>query len=448
MKARLIPGIAFVSIVVGSAFAQTPTYDLVFLGSPPVGTSGFPSAVNDFGVVVGGDGSAKAWVASPTSAAVALPLPAGYTTAYAHAINDAGVIAGATLNATTLRAVLWTPSPGGYVVTLLPPTAQGVVPRRAWGLNELGDVVGELGPNSGFHWTAAQGTVDLSLAYGVIDPARGINELRQVVLRSKRVDLDTGAVADAGFAFFPGFFIQINDAGVGLTYTPNAFPFSLGHGGIHDFFTSTWTLYGSGPLGGSSPGIDHATNVVYMSNQPMLHRDGVGEFALASLLDPAFAQWTLTIAPNAGAMSANGLIATFGTSPTGSGTVLLVPKYFKPIVLGAEGLRGLPALIAGGVPTAPNVVTLRMSRTSSNAPAALILSTIRTDQPFFGGTLVPQPDVVLTGLMTDANGNVALAAPWPAGIASGTTIYMQAWIADPAAAGGVAGSNAIECVVP
>ena len=136
------------------------------------------------------------------------------------------------------------------------------------------------------------------------------------------------------------------------------------------------------------------------------------------------------------------------SKPLPSGAVLLRPQRFHAILQGAPGATGLPVLTGEGLLTAGSPVTFRLSRTAASAPVGLIAGLSRVDVPFYGGTLVPAPTLVLTGLSTDASGKLVIASTWPAGVPSGTKLYVQEWIADPAAPFGVAGSNALECVAP
>ena len=57
------------------------------------------------------------------------------------------------------------------------------------------------------------------------------------------------------------------------------------------------------------------------------------------------------------------------------------------------------------------------------------------------------PALALVGV-TEPDGTVAIAAPWPAGVPSGFTIVLQHWIVDAAGPSGFAASNAISGTTP
>jgi hypothetical protein len=60
-----------------------------------------------------------------------------------------------------------------------------------------------------------------------------------------------------------------------------------------------------------------------------------------------------------------------------------------------------------------------------------------------GSTLVPSPDLVLSNLVTDAEGGLILGSKWPPDIPRGTTFYLQMLIRDPATRLGQRASNAL-----
>ncbi|MFG0316721.1 MAG: hypothetical protein ACF8XB_05570 [Planctomycetota bacterium JB042] len=112
------------------------------------------------------------------------------------------------------------------------------------------------------------------------------------------------------------------------------------------------------------------------------------------------------------------------------------------------GANGAPRLRAFGslAPNSPLTVELRGA--APNASATLILGLSRADLSFLGGTLVPSPDVVVSSLPTDANGELLLATAWPPGLPPGARIFLQSWVADAGAPGGAAASNGVEGTIP
>jgi hypothetical protein len=88
------------------------------------------------------------------------------------------------------------------------------------------------------------------------------------------------------------------------------------------------------------------------------------------------------------------------------------------------------------------LATLTLSGAAPGAPATLVIGLSALGVPFKGGTLVPQPDVLLA-FTTGAGGGVALSAAWPAALPSGTQTWFQWWIADAGGPAGFAASNAV-----
>ena len=61
---------------------------------------------------------------------------------------------------------------------------------------------------------------------------------------------------------------------------------------------------------------------------------------------------------------------------------------------------------------------------------------------------MPSVDILLGGLLTDGGGTLILPALWPAGLPSGSSLYLQAWITDPVGPAGFAASNALWARTP
>lgn len=439
-----------------TAFGQNPTFDLEVLNTP-IGAPPRVFGVNDQGDVVGDywlpNGDHPPIVVPRGSAMTFLPTLPGAISGTAFAVNNAGVIGGVcyvvTGPNTQGRACLWTPTPSGYVVQALPLTPQGVEPDIILGLNELGDAVGKLANGHGFVWNAATGTTNTQSLGMDPDAATGVNELRQVVSGHQRIDLDTNAIDVGLIPSVPWDFSDINDSGVctavalssiGSQFKGGKFEFGVG---VDDFGANLPT--------GVIAGISYSGDVAGRSQSlgTFLHVDGVGEFGLHSLLDPSASAWSLAFVQGA-TMSANGLIAASASNTLTAETrvVLLVPQRFHAILETVAGAAGPPVLTGEGALTAGSPVAFRLKRAAPNAPVAFIAGLAPANLPFYAGTLVPTPTLVLTGFTTDAAGKFDLMSTWPVGIPSGTKIYVQEWLADPSAPFGIAGSNALECVVP
>jgi outer membrane protein assembly factor BamB len=115
---------------------------------------------------------------------------------------------------------------------------------------------------------------------------------------------------------------------------------------------------------------------------------------------------------------------------------------------GLAGSAGIPELSGTGTLLAGSALTLTLAEAAPLAPVVLVVGLSQQDLPFKGGTLVPQPTLMVGPLVTDAGGGVGLADTWPAGVPSGTALWIQAWITDAAGPQGFAASNGLQATTP
>jgi endonuclease/exonuclease/phosphatase family metal-dependent hydrolase len=111
------------------------------------------------------------------------------------------------------------------------------------------------------------------------------------------------------------------------------------------------------------------------------------------------------------------------------------------------GTLGAPSLVGAGSLVGGDTITLSLSGALPGALANLVLGFTPLNAPFKGGTLVPDPLLVI-GLGTDGAGQLELSGTWPVGIGPGATIYFQHWIADLGGPVGFAASNAVVGTTP
>jgi hypothetical protein len=134
---------------------------------------------------------------------------------------------------------------------------------------------------------------------------------------------------------------------------------------------------------------------------------------------------------------------------TGPGSVASLHPAFLWTDLGhaLAGSAGLPQLAGQGllVETAPLKLTL--SATAAGKPTTLVIGLQELAAPFKGGVMVPQPDLLLTGLVSSAS-KLELEVHQPAGIPPGTQLYLQMWLVDAAGPRGLAASNALHADFP
>jgi len=123
--------------------------------------------------------------------------------------------------------------------------------------------------------------------------------------------------------------------------------------------------------------------------------------------------------------------------PTGDGS-------WTDVGGGVAGALGLPALVGAGQPCPGQVVSVTLSDATPNAPATLVLGLSQVNVLFKGGVLVPSPDLLVSGLLTDGAGQLVVAGVWPAAAPLGSQLWLQYWVVDGSAPQGLAGSNGLQ----
>lgn len=135
-------------------------------------------------------------------------------------------------------------------------------------------------------------------------------------------------------------------------------------------------------------------------------------------------------------------------SRAGAAYVFEPPFPFEDLALGLAGAHGVPRLFGEGTLEGGSTVALTLDTALENSVAAWFLGATRVDAALLGGVLVPSPDVFVFGFPTGAIGGFTVLASVPAGIPTGTSIYMQMWIADPAGPQGYSATNGLELIFP
>lgn len=115
---------------------------------------------------------------------------------------------------------------------------------------------------------------------------------------------------------------------------------------------------------------------------------------------------------------------------------------WKDLGFAKAGSKGLPSLVGTGQLAPATSGTLALTNVKSSTTAFAIVGTSPLQAPFQGGTLVPTPMIVLA-LPTGSSGKVSMPFTLPANTPAGVDLYVQFWIADPAATLGYAASNAL-----
>jgi hypothetical protein len=109
---------------------------------------------------------------------------------------------------------------------------------------------------------------------------------------------------------------------------------------------------------------------------------------------------------------------------------------------GIAGVAGLPVLDGDGALVPSGALQFALFGAAPYAPTLHVVGLARVDLPFFGGLLIPAPDVFLP-TATGPGGSVTTSAPLPATLPAGLQLWVQSWVLDGAAVQAVSASNAI-----
>lgn len=112
------------------------------------------------------------------------------------------------------------------------------------------------------------------------------------------------------------------------------------------------------------------------------------------------------------------------------------------------GTSGNPILSSGGNLLGGTNASLDTSNGAANAIAFFVIGASQLNAPLKGGIIVPNPDIVIDGLVTDAMGALPLGGTVPAGIIGGVTLFFQTWMQDAGAVQGFSATNAVSVVTP
>jgi len=107
-----------------------------------------------------------------------------------------------------------------------------------------------------------------------------------------------------------------------------------------------------------------------------------------------------------------------------------------------------PTLEGSGGEAAGQAIALVLREAGAIVPVTLVAGTSAALQPFKGGTLVPSPDLLVTGMLTDAGGSLHLQVSLPANLPPGLQLWVQLWVPDAGGPEGLAASYALRLLVP
>lgn len=125
----------------------------------------------------------------------------------------------------------------------------------------------------------------------------------------------------------------------------------------------------------------------------------------------------------------------FEVDPGACGGWTLIPG-----ALPADGSG--PLLTGEGMLCTGSAYLMQLSDAPASATAQLVVGMAELNAPFKGGTLIPFPHLVLP-LPTDVEGGASFGGPWPDGLPSGASVWLQAWIPSGASDSGFVASNGV-----
>lgn len=105
---------------------------------------------------------------------------------------------------------------------------------------------------------------------------------------------------------------------------------------------------------------------------------------------------------------------------------------------------GGSALAGSGTTSGGQPVTISLSGAAANAMTTLVVGFSTINAGFKGGVMVPNTDIIASGLSTDGSGNMVLNGNWPTGLAPGRTLNFQCWINDASGPQGYTASNGLQ----
>ena len=114
---------------------------------------------------------------------------------------------------------------------------------------------------------------------------------------------------------------------------------------------------------------------------------------------------------------------------------------------GVAGSAGPVVLTSHSTLLGGEGVYFKLTGTPPTQPVVLILGATQLGAPFKGGTLWPNPSMLIN-LFTNGSGQLTLSTTWPASIPSGFKLWAQYWFPDAGAVAGFAGSNGARGTVP
>ncbi|QDU66067.1 FG-GAP repeat protein [Engelhardtia mirabilis] len=122
--------------------------------------------------------------------------------------------------------------------------------------------------------------------------------------------------------------------------------------------------------------------------------------------------------------------------------------HWSSLGSGLAGISGVPSLSGTGALEPECLVQLVVSNAAPSAPAVLVLGSSALSLALLGGQLIPSPDAVVAGLVTEPDGTLELGFQLVSAIPSGLDLYVQAWVLDAGGPQGFAATAGLTATAP
>lgn len=193
----------------------------------------------------------------------------------------------------------------------------------------------------------------------------------------------------------------------------------------------------------------HAKLIVDSSNDAYLGAGTLFEMAICKVNADGTSAWTKTLP---GSYTNDFVLGSFDRSVfvVGGQTARLLDPAEGPwqnLGKSLAGGNGAPTLYGAGSLIAGSPFSLNLVDAAPSTFALLVLGVNRVDLPLVGGTLVPAPSVLVSGLPT-GTGAFTISGTTPNGLPSGADVYFQCWLPDAGGVFGFAASNGLLATLP
>lgn len=346
----ILTGLLILAAAVTTVFGQNvpPVFGLQFIGN------GSPTAINNAGTIAGYrivGGSYVPLVSIGGQPWAALPAPAGSMSTFPTDINNLDVIVGVSYSPQwNPISVRWTRGTGGYVLEILP-RMNNDPSSYATAINDAGQIIGSrsaLGyqpTGQGWVYSDSNGFTSL-VTYGFWIVPRDINNSGIVIGGQERLDLVTGQldVTGQGPANYNAVTSTAINASGMIAGSSSLRSTSLNIVSVFRYgLNSQWMFIAGSSRYTSVQCINTRGDIGYGEYGAGLYLDGLGTYAVGSLLDPVVTGEGWTITGNGVYINDLREVVTIGRNSVSgeTGTVLLSPAGNLPTPTAPTNLAGV-----------------------------------------------------------------------------------------------------------